>query len=104
MIGWKHHRTFKSIHIPNTCQELDTKLKSSDVVLVSLSFYCSDDMYMFKVTNKDTRTTSLTSFWYLYYQIWIDFLHCSDVPIVDIEQVNIGWVLSGICLAEIFFW
>ena len=37
---------------------------------------------MFRVNNKDTRTTSLTSY----------FTQCSDVSTVDFEQVNAGWV------------
>ena len=30
---------------------------------------------MFKVNNTDTRTTSITSFWYLYYNLWPYFSH-----------------------------
>ena len=36
---------------------------------------------MFKVNNKDTRTTSTT-----------DFTYCSSVSIADFEQVNASWV------------
>ena len=45
---------------------------------------------LFKVNNKDTRTTSL--FWCLYCLLWKDFSHCSGVSIVDFEQVSDGWV------------
>ena len=41
---------------------------------------------MFKVNNKDTRTTPLASFWYLCY-----FTPFSTVSIVNFEQVNAGW-------------
>ena len=46
---------------------------------------------MFKVNNKDTRTTPLASFWYLYCQLWTYFIPCSSVSIVKFEQVNAGW-------------
>ena len=46
---------------------------------------------MFKVNNKDTRATSMTSCWCLY--CWIYFAHCSSVSIVDFEQVNVAWVI-----------
>ena len=45
---------------------------------------------LFKVNNKDSRTTSLTSFYCLY--CWTDFIHCSGVSGVDFKQVNTGWV------------
>ena len=31
--------------------------------------------------------TSLTTFWCLYDCLWTDFIHCSDVSIVDFEQL-----------------
>ena len=31
---------------------------------------------MFKVNNKDTKTTSTTSFWCLYCWLWSDLIHC----------------------------
>ena len=46
---------------------------------------------MFKVNNKDTRTTSSTSFWCLYCYLWTYFTTCSSVSIVNFEQVNAGW-------------
>ena len=39
---------------------------------------------MFKVNNKDTRTTSLVA----------DFTRCSGVSIGDFEQVSAGWNLN----------
>ena len=50
---------------------------------------------LFKVNNKNTKTTSLTSPWYLYRQLWTCFNHCSGASIVDFEQVNSGWVWSS---------
>ena len=46
---------------------------------------------LFKVNNKDTRTTSMTSFWFLYCWLWIDFTRSSGVSIVNFEQVNKSW-------------
>ena len=46
---------------------------------------------MFKVNNKDTKTKSLTSFWFLYCYLWTYFAHCSSVSIVNIEHVTAGW-------------
>ena len=40
---------------------------------------------MYKANNKDARTTSVTSFWYLYCQLCT---HFTDVSIVDFEQEN----------------
>ena len=42
---------------------------------------------MFKVSNKNTRTTSITFFTY--------FGSFSSVFIVDFEQVNISWADGG---------
>ena len=49
---------------------------------------------MFKVNNKDTRTTPLPSFWCLYCWLWTYFTPCS-VSIFNFEQVNADWVSSG---------
>ena len=49
---------------------------------------------MFKVYNKNTRTTSLTSFWCFYYELWTYFTPFSSVPIVNFEQVNVSWVTA----------
>ena len=44
---------------------------------------------MFKVDNKETRTTSLMSFWCLYFYLFGGFTtHCFGVSIVDFEQVS----------------
>ena len=48
---------------------------------------------MFKVNNKNTIATSLTSFWFLI----VNFEHMSLFPgvfIVDFEQLNVIWVKS----------
>ena len=39
----------------------------------------------FKVNNKDTRTTLLTSFWCLYCWLWMYFTPCSSVSIIKFE-------------------
>ena len=50
---------------------------------------------MFKVNNKETRTTSLTSFCCLYCKPWTDFTsNCSGVFIVNFKQINTGWVVG----------
>ena len=49
---------------------------------------------MFKVNTKDTRTTSMTSFWCLYWQLRTDFGHCSGGSIDGFEHVNAGWILT----------
>ena len=46
---------------------------------------------MFKVNNKVTRTTSLTSFWCLYCWLWTYFTLRSSVFIANLEQVNADW-------------
>ena len=43
---------------------------------------------LFKVKNKDTRTTSLMSFRRLYYKLKTDYTHRFSVSIIDFEQVN----------------
>ena len=43
---------------------------------------------MFKINNKDTRTTP----WYLYWKFWTYFTPCSSVSIVKFEQANAGYV------------
>ena len=48
---------------------------------------------MFKVNNKDTRTTSMTSFWCLYCYLWTYFTSCSSVSIFNFEHVIAGWVV-----------
>ena len=44
---------------------------------------------MSKVTNKNTRTISVTSFWCLYCYLWTYFTPSLIVSIVDFEQVNV---------------
>ena len=46
---------------------------------------------MFKVNNKDTKTTPLASFWYLSYWLWTYFTPCYSVAIVNFEDVIAGW-------------
>ena len=51
-----------------------------------------------KLTIKLKINTSLTSFWFLYYQIWIHPTSCYSVSFVDFDQLIVGW---GCCL---LFW
>ena len=46
---------------------------------------------MFKVNNKDTRTTPLASFWYLSCLLWTYFTSCFSVSIVSFGKINAGW-------------
>ena len=36
----------------------------------------------------------MTSFWCLYGELGADLIYCSDVFIIEFEQVNDGWVVS----------
>ena len=47
---------------------------------------------MFKVDNKNTRTTSMTSFWCFYCQLRNYFNPFSGVSIADFKQVNVSWI------------
>ena len=57
---------------------------------------------MFKVRNKNTRTTSvmssqntsLMSPWYFYCSLKTCFPHFPSVSIVDFEQVNVCWDIA----------
>ena len=49
---------------------------------------------MFKVNNKDTRTTPMVSFWYLYCYFWTYFTLCSSASIVNFEHAIACWVRS----------
>ena len=55
---------------------------------------------LFRVNNKDTRTTPLTFFWHLYCFFWADFTHSF---IVEFEQVNDGWVVLQNFVKTVFF-
>ena len=52
---------------------------------------------MFKVKNKDIRTTPLESFCCFYCKLWTYFTPCSSPSIVNLELANAGWV-------KIVFW
>ena len=43
---------------------------------------------MFKVNNKDTRTTPMVTFWCLYCYFWRYFTPCSSVTIAKFEHIN----------------
>ena len=46
---------------------------------------------MFKINNKDTTTTLMTSLWCLYCLLWKYFIPVFSVSIVDFGQVNVFW-------------
>ena len=46
---------------------------------------------MFKVNNKNSRTTSAASIWCFYCWFWTYFTAFSSASIVDFEQVNVMW-------------
>ena len=54
---------------------------------------------MFEV-NKDTRKTSIASFWCLYCLTLNNFTPCYSVSIVNLEQVNAGWVTTPNKISE----
>ena len=45
---------------------------------------------MFKSNNKNTRTTSMTSLWCFYCQLWTYIIPFSGVSIYDFEQVTVS--------------
>ena len=51
---------------------------------------------MFRINNEDIRTTSISSFWYLYCYLWSYFIPFSSISIVHFEQVKVCW--------EVTFW
>ena len=52
---------------------------------------------MFKVNNKNTKTTSMMSFWCFIANFDEHFSLIYSVFIADFEQVNVRWIVSG-CL------
>ena len=58
---------------------------------------------MFKVNNKNTRTTSLTSFWRFYCLLWTYFTPFTSVSINDFEQVMLAGYLHVFCIRKPFF-
>ena len=48
--------------------------------------------YVYKVSNRDTRTTSLTSFWCLFCELLTYFTPFSSVLIVSFEHEFVCWV------------
>ena len=55
---------------------------------------------MFKVNNKNTKTTLLTSFWCFCCYLWTHFMF--NVSIVDFEQVNVSWVIVAAAQIQSF--
>ena len=59
---------------------------------------------MFQVNNKDTWTTSMTSFFCLCCELWTNFT-CSSVSIVDFEQIDndsVSWVTKFLPSKQMF--
>ena len=52
---------------------------------------------MFKVNNKNTRTASLMSFWWFYYQFWTYFTPFSSVSIASV-------MFAGVWFLGMFIW
>ena len=50
--------------------------------------------HMFKVNNKDTRTTPLAPFRWLHCYLWTYFTHCY-LSIVNFEHVIVGWEIKS---------
>ena len=53
---------------------------------------------LFKGSIKDTRTTSMMSFWCLYCKLWTIFAYCSDFSIINLEEVNASCDIINIIL------
>ena len=45
---------------------------------------------LFKVNSKDTKN-DIPDFVLMSLEFWKDVMNCSDVYIVDFEQINVGW-------------
>ena len=56
---------------------------------------------MSKLNNKDTRTTTMASFWYLYCQLRTYFTPCSSISIANSGHVIAGWEEDASFLDEI---
>ena len=55
---------------------------------------------MFKVNNKYTKTTWLTSFWCLYCWLWKYFKPFCSVSLIDFERVFVCWVFEHLVSFE----
>ena len=44
----------------------------------------------------------MASFWYLYCQLWIYFISCSSISIVNFDHVIAGWLVAGRLLLSIY--
>ena len=50
---------------------------------------------MFQVDNKNTRITSMTSFWWFHCLLKKYFTTFTSISIVNFEQVNVGISIEG---------
>ena len=72
-----------------------------DPIVTKLTFTCSKStretlgkgVKYVQLNNKNTRTMPMMSFCCFHCYVWTYFTPCSNVSIVDFEQVNISWVL-----------
>ena len=75
----------------------NVRTERKDLRPTQLTFTCSNSTIEFqekvwnKVNNKNSKTTSLTSFWCLYCKLWTYFTPLSSVFIIYFEQVNVCW-------------
>ena len=51
---------------------------------------------MFIIINRNSRTTSLTSFRCFYCWLWTYFTPFSSVSIINFEQVNVSWIYCDV--------
>ena len=58
---------------------------------------------MFKVNNKNTITTSKTSFWCFYCELLTYFTSFPRASIIDFEQVKVSWITQSKAAAQFRF-
>ena len=92
------------------CEQVRSFLKKLLMINLIFCAYYPANIYLFKfsnrnvemvwnmlqVSNKDTRTTSMTLFWCLYCELWTYFTSFSSVSIFDFETCN--------CWLAYWFW
>ena len=75
--------------------KIETKNNKQEILYTTNSTNTSypANIYMFKVNNRNTRTTLLTPFWRFSFTFAI-FYTFSNVSVVGFGQVNVSWVSS----------
>ena len=83
---------------------------SSPVIYLSLVSYSKvswilifipANIYFFKVNNRNTRATSVTSCWCFFCLLWTHFTTFRSVSIVDLERLNVSWDLHFYLLTNL---